>query len=104
MSATVDSLPADRPSSSGEPSGTLSSGTAPPPVGPPVVAVVGGGQLARMMAPAAGELGIRLRVLVEDPASSAAQVVTDAPVGVASDEAAIRSLIAPSDGVRRRRC
>ncbi|MFD6444179.1 5-(carboxyamino)imidazole ribonucleotide synthase [Promicromonospora sp. NPDC060204] len=52
-----------------------------------------------MMAPAAGELGIRLRVLVEDPASSAAQVVTDAPVGVASDEAAIRSLIAP-DGDR----
>ncbi|WP_229872568.1 5-(carboxyamino)imidazole ribonucleotide synthase [Promicromonospora soli] len=48
-----------------------------------------------MMAPAAGELGIRLRVLVEDPASSAAQVVTDTPVGEAWDEAAIRSLIAP---------
>ncbi|HEV6953771.1 MAG TPA: 5-(carboxyamino)imidazole ribonucleotide synthase [Promicromonospora sp.] len=66
--------------------------------GPPVVAVVGGGQLARMMAPAAAELGIRLRVLVEDPASSAAQVVTDAPVGAASDEGAIRSLIAPDGG------
>jgi 5-(carboxyamino)imidazole ribonucleotide synthase len=62
------------------------------------VAVVGGGQLARMMAPAAGELGIHLRVLVEEPGSSAAQVVTDTPVGAASDEAAIRSLIAPSDG------
>jgi 5-(carboxyamino)imidazole ribonucleotide synthase len=60
--------------------------------------VVGGGQLARMMAPAAGELGIHLRVLVEEPGSSAAQVVTDTPVGAASDEAAIRSLIAPSDG------
>ena len=93
MSATLDSVPADRPSSSGEP-----SGAAPSPAGPPVVAVVGGGQLARMMAPAAGELGIRLRVLVEDPASSAAQVVTDTPVGVASDEAAIRSLIAPDAG------
>src|SRR5690606_32490154 len=37
-----------------------------------------------------------LRVLVEAPDSSAAQVVVDAPVGVASDEAAIRSLIAPA--------
>ena len=64
----------------------------------PVVAVVGGGQLARMMTPAAGELGVRLRVLVEEPNSSAAQLVTDAPVGAASDEAAIRSLIAPDDG------
>jgi 5-(carboxyamino)imidazole ribonucleotide synthase len=51
-----------------------------------------------MMAPAAGELGIHLRVLVEEPASSAAQVVTDTPVGAASDEAAIRSLIAPEAG------
>jgi 5-(carboxyamino)imidazole ribonucleotide synthase len=51
-----------------------------------------------MMAPAAGELGIHLRVLVEEPGSSAAQVVTDTPVGAASDEAAIRSLIAPADG------
>lgn len=66
----------------------------------PVVAVVGGGQLARMMAPAAGELGVRLRVLVEDPGSSAAQVVTDAPVGSASDEAAIRSLVSPEGGPR----
>jgi 5-(carboxyamino)imidazole ribonucleotide synthase len=63
-----------------------------------VIAVVGGGQLARMMAPAAGELGVRLRVLVEAPDTSAAQVVTDAPVGAASDEAAIRSLISPADG------
>ncbi len=48
-----------------------------------------------MMAPPASELGVTLRVLVEDPASSAAQVVTDAPVGAAGDEAAIRALIAP---------
>ncbi|GHH75790.1 N5-carboxyaminoimidazole ribonucleotide synthase [Promicromonospora soli] len=94
MSATVDSLPADRPSSTGDASAEP-SGASPSLAGPPVVAVVGGGQLARMMAPAAGELGIRLRVLVEDPASSAAQVVTDTPVGEAWDEAAIRSLIAP---------
>ncbi|QDW64175.1 5-(carboxyamino)imidazole ribonucleotide synthase [Oerskovia sp. KBS0722] len=64
----------------------------------PVIAVVGGGQLARMMAPAAGELGVHLRVLVEAPGTSAAQVVTDAPVGAATDEAAIRDLIAPADG------
>ncbi|MCF4120102.1 5-(carboxyamino)imidazole ribonucleotide synthase [Antribacter sp. KLBMP9083] len=51
-----------------------------------------------MMAPAAAELGVRLRVLVEEPGSAAAQVITDAPVGAASDEAAIRALIAPDDG------
>ncbi|MDF2847743.1 MAG: 5-(carboxyamino)imidazole ribonucleotide synthase [Oerskovia sp.] len=67
-------------------------------VSAPVIAVVGGGQLARMMAPAAGELGVHLRVLVEAPGTSAAQVVTDAPVGAATDEAAIRDLIAPADG------
>ncbi|WP_069387712.1 5-(carboxyamino)imidazole ribonucleotide synthase [Cellulosimicrobium cellulans] len=64
----------------------------------PVIAVVGGGQLARMMAPAAGELGVHLRVLVEAPGTSAAQVVADAPVGAASDETAVRALIAPSGG------
>jgi 5-(carboxyamino)imidazole ribonucleotide synthase len=58
----------------------------------PVVAVVGGGQLARMMTPAATALGLHLRVLVESPTSSAAQVVVDAPVGAASDEAAIEAL------------
>lgn len=55
-----------------------------------MVAVVGGGQLARMMAPAATALGIHLRVLVEDSGSSAAQVVVDAPVGAASDPTAVQ--------------
>jgi 5-(carboxyamino)imidazole ribonucleotide synthase len=41
----------------------------------PVVGVVGGGQLARMMAGPAIELGVTLRVLARDPADSAAQVV-----------------------------
>ncbi|GII99291.1 N5-carboxyaminoimidazole ribonucleotide synthase [Sediminihabitans luteus] len=59
---------------------------------------MGGGQLARMMAPAAAELGVHLRVLVEDPTTSAAQVVVDAPVGAASDEEALRALVAPADG------
>ncbi|MBC7290475.1 MAG: 5-(carboxyamino)imidazole ribonucleotide synthase, partial [Actinotalea sp.] len=47
----------------------------------PVVAVIGGGQLARMMSPAATALGVGLRVLVEDAGTAAAQVVVDAPVG-----------------------
>ena len=64
----------------------------------PVVAVVGGGQLARMMAPAAARLGVGLRVLVESPDGSAAQVLADAPVGAAADEEAVRALVAPSGG------
>ncbi|PFG32495.1 5-(carboxyamino)imidazole ribonucleotide synthase [Sanguibacter antarcticus] len=59
----------------------------------PVIAVIGGGQLARMMAPAAGALGVHLRVLVESADSSAAQLVVDAPVGAASDEQAVRDLV-----------
>lgn len=47
----------------------------------PQVAVVGGGQLARMMQEAANALGIHLRVLVESPQASAAQVTPDSPVG-----------------------
>lgn len=47
----------------------------------PVVAVVGDGQLARMMAPAASELGQSLRVLAGKPDSSAAQVTSDVFVG-----------------------
>ncbi len=69
------------------------------PVTAPVVAVVGGGQLARMMAPPATALGLHLRVLVEDPTSSAAQVVVDAPVGAASDEVAIERLVVGADAL-----
>ncbi len=65
----------------------------------PLVAVVGGGQLARMMVPAATALGIHLRVLVESPTGSAAQVVVDAPVGEASDEAAITALAQGADAL-----
>ncbi|HUP98951.1 MAG TPA: 5-(carboxyamino)imidazole ribonucleotide synthase [Aeromicrobium sp.] len=45
------------------------------------IAVVGGGQLARMMQPAAIGLGIRLRLLAEAPDASAAQVIPDHIVG-----------------------
>lgn len=45
------------------------------------VTVVGGGQLARMMQPPAIALGIRLRLLAEDPGVAAAQVIPDHLVG-----------------------
>lgn len=63
----------------------------------PIVSVIGGGQLARMMAPGAAELGVHLRVLVESETSSAAQVVVDAPVGQAHDADAIRALVQGSN-------
>ncbi|SNT13379.1 5-(carboxyamino)imidazole ribonucleotide synthase [Micrococcales bacterium KH10] len=59
----------------------------------PILAVIGGGQLARMMAPAAARLGIQLRVLVEAADGSAAQVLQDAPVGAAKDETAVTALV-----------
>ncbi|MDQ1628755.1 MAG: 5-(carboxyamino)imidazole ribonucleotide synthase [Actinomycetota bacterium] len=56
----------------------------------PVVGVVGGGQLARMMAGPAIELGITLRVLARDVADSAAQVVPDVAIGDERDLEALR--------------
>jgi 5-(carboxyamino)imidazole ribonucleotide synthase len=47
----------------------------------PVLAVIGGGQLARMMAQSAVALGLPLRLLAEGPDVSAAQVVPDSLVG-----------------------
>ncbi|MGN6405553.1 5-(carboxyamino)imidazole ribonucleotide synthase [Sinomonas sp.] len=47
----------------------------------PVIGVVGGGQLARMMAPPATALGIELRVLAEAEDVSAVPAVPNAPVG-----------------------
>lgn len=66
---------------------------------PGVVAVVGGGQLARMMAPAAGALGLTLRVLVEAPDAPAAQVVPQAPVGAADDADAVRGVARGADAL-----
>ncbi len=60
------------------------------PVDGPTVAVVGGGQLARMMQPAAIALGVPLRLLAESPEVSAAQVISDVQVGAASDLDALR--------------
>ncbi|MGY2743260.1 5-(carboxyamino)imidazole ribonucleotide synthase [Arthrobacter sp. UYCu723] len=51
----------------------------------PVIGVVGGGQLARMMAPAATALGFELRVLAEGEGVSAVSAVANAPVGDYTD-------------------
>jgi 5-(carboxyamino)imidazole ribonucleotide synthase len=51
------------------------------PGGFPIVGVVGGGQLARMMQGPAIELGVQLSVLAEDEVASAALVVPSSPVG-----------------------
>jgi 5-(carboxyamino)imidazole ribonucleotide synthase len=48
---------------------------------PPVVGMVGAGQLARMTSPAATELGIGFRVLAAAPDESAAQVTADTMIG-----------------------
>ncbi|SDI27904.1 5-(carboxyamino)imidazole ribonucleotide synthase [Arthrobacter subterraneus] len=47
----------------------------------PVIGVVGGGQLARMMAPPAVALGLELRVLAEGPDVSAVAAVAKSSVG-----------------------
>lgn len=48
---------------------------------PPKVGVLGDGQLARMMAPAATHLGIELHLLASGPDSSAAQVIARTTIG-----------------------
>ena len=59
-----------------------------------IVAVVGGGQLARMMAPAATELGLTLRVLVESSDAAAALPAHETVVGQPSDADAVARLLA----------
>jgi 5-(carboxyamino)imidazole ribonucleotide synthase len=56
----------------------------------PVVAMVGGGQLARMTHQAAIALGQTLRVLAVDPADPAAQVSPDVVIGSHTDVEALR--------------
>jgi 5-(carboxyamino)imidazole ribonucleotide synthase len=57
----------------------------------PVVGVVGGGQLARMMQPPAVALGVRLKLLAESAADGAAQVIPDLVVGDYRDLDDLRS-------------
>lgn len=58
------------------------------------VAVVGGGQLARMLAPAATAMGVTLRVLVESADASAALAAHETVVGLPTDPAAVARLLA----------
>ena len=60
----------------------------------PTVAVVGGGQLARMMAEPAAALGLPLRLLAEGEGVSAAQVIPDQLVGDHRDLADLRAVTA----------
>ncbi len=69
------------------------------PGGFPVVGVIGGGQLARMCAGPAAELGITLSVLSESEHASAALVVPSAPVGAHTDAEAVRRFAAACDVV-----
>ena len=69
------------------------------PGGFPVVGIIGGGQLARMCAPAAVNLGLTLSVLAESSDASAALVVPSAPVGEHSDLDAVREFAKQCDVV-----
>ncbi len=60
----------------------------------PTLAVIGGGQLARMMAQPAIALGLPLRLLAEAPGVSAAQVIGDHFVGDHTDLATLRAVTA----------
>ena len=70
-------------------------------VSAPIVAVIGGGQLARMMQEEASALGIHLRSLVEAADGSTGQVVVDAPVGAADDKADMRAVTRSRSEERR---
>ena len=58
-------------------------------VNAPIVGVIGAGQLARMMQPAAIALGVRLRVLAANVDESAAHVVPDVSLGAHDDPEAV---------------
>ncbi len=65
----------------------------------PVVGIVGGGQLARMLAEAATPLGIHVRVLAAPGDEGAVEVVPDVQVGAPDDPDALRSFAATVDVV-----
>lgn len=65
----------------------------------PTLAVIGGGQLARMMAQPAIALGLPLRLLAEGEGVSAAQVIGDHQVGDYRDLATLRQVTAGCDVV-----
>jgi len=73
----------------------LTADPAPPRSGPPVVGMVGAGQLARMTCQAAVSLGIGFRVLAAKPDESAALVCAGTQIG---DHRSLDDLAAFSDG------
>src|ERR671912_1390435 len=79
---------------------TESSRRARPPVGGfPVVGIIGGGQLARMCAGPAAELGITLSVLAESDEASAALVVPSSPVADHTEADAVHAFARHCDVV-----
>ena len=68
-----------------------------PPEAAPLVAMVGGGQLARMTHQAAIALGQRLRVLAASADESAAQVTPDVVIGSHTDLEDLRRVAAGAD-------
>lgn len=65
----------------------------------PVVGIVGGGQLARMLAEAATPMGIHVRVLAAPADEGAAEVVPDVQIGAPDDPDALRAFAATVDVV-----
>lgn len=65
----------------------------------PVVGIIGGGQLARMLTEAATPLGVHVRVLVADGEQGAAEVAPDVLAGDAMDPSAVRLLAESVDVV-----
>ncbi|WP_167105269.1 5-(carboxyamino)imidazole ribonucleotide synthase [Mycobacterium sp. DL592] len=66
---------------------------------PPIVAMVGGGQLARMTHQAAIALGQSLRVLAAHPDDPAAQVAPDVVLGAHTDLEALRKAASGADAL-----
>ena len=67
------------------------------PLAAPVVAMIGGGQLARMTHQSAVALGQTLRVLAADPLDPAAQVTPDVVIGAHDDPDAVRAAAEGAD-------
>ena len=65
----------------------------------PVVGIVGGGQLARMLAEAATPLGVHVRVLAAPGDEGATEVIPDVQVGSPDDADALRSFASTVDVV-----
>lgn len=66
---------------------------------PPIVGVIGGGQLARMMAAPAGALGIHIRLLAESAHECVTDVVADVVVGDFRDYETLRTFVSSCDVV-----